>query len=133
MFVRVEKVEQVSLAPAPVAVRVHSPVGTAVVSWRGDPEQANGRHHVEWTVDEDLLWERNVQLSVLAEPGLGQDGSRVVLRGRIDSSDLGTAVLEMGGSLVMFDLVLPLPASIAAAWVELRVEAAAVSLWPFQV
>ncbi|MEU4346187.1 hypothetical protein [Streptomyces sp. NPDC023838] len=58
---------------------------------------------------------------------------QIILRGRIDVSEPGAAALEVGGSLIMFELAAPLPDSIAATWVEIRVEAATVSLWPFQV
>ncbi|MFD0574736.1 hypothetical protein ACFQ0T_42755, partial [Kitasatospora gansuensis] len=42
-------------------VRAHTPVGSAVVVWRGDLDSAAGLHHVEWTVDEDVLWGRNTR------------------------------------------------------------------------
>ncbi|MFJ2774815.1 hypothetical protein [Streptomyces sp. NPDC087300] len=131
MFVRVEKVQQVSLPR--VVVRVHSPVGTAVSRWHGDLGQADGQHHVEWTVDEDLDWGQNIQLSALAQAWLGQDGAQVILRGRIDISEPDIAVLEVAGSLIMFGLVTPLPEGIAGAWVEIRVAAASVSLYPFRL
>ncbi|MEV0503277.1 hypothetical protein AB0I84_37560 [Streptomyces spectabilis] len=126
-----EQVQQVSVPQ--VTVRVHSAVGTAVVSWCGDPKESDGQHHVEWTVAEDLDWGRNIQLSALAEAGLGQDGNQVILRGRIDISNPDTAVLEIADSLIVFDLAAPLPGNIAAEWVEIRVAAASVFLYPFQL
>ncbi|MCW2919911.1 MAG: putative Tyrosine recombinase xerD [Actinomycetia bacterium] len=52
MLVRTEKMPQIPQRP--VTVRVHSPVGYAMVLWRGDPEEADGRHHIEWSVDNAL-------------------------------------------------------------------------------
>ena len=116
----------------PTAVRVHTPVGVAVVAWCGAPDQAEGRHHVEWSVDEDIYWERNTRPAALAEPGLRQDGDAVLLRGRLDATG-GEPVLEMGGAQVLFDLAAPLPDGMDLAWVEVRVGAACVSLWPYQL
>lgn len=130
MLVRVEKMPQVPLLP--IAVRVHAPVGVAVVVWCGAAEQADGQHHVEWSVDEGIFWGRNTRPTALAEPGLRQDGDEVVLRGRLDVTG-GEPVLEMGDSQILFDLAAPLPDGIDVAWVEVRVEAATVSLWPYQL
>ncbi|GGX75771.1 hypothetical protein [Streptomyces hiroshimensis] len=134
MLVRVERAEKTQAVSLPqTAVRVHSAIGTAVVSWHGDPDETDGQHHVEWTVDEDLHWGENIRLSALAEPWLGQDGNHVILRGRINVSEADIAVLEVEGSLIMFGLAAPLPEGIAAPWVEIRVAAAGVSLYPVQL
>jgi hypothetical protein len=131
MLVHVEKMPQIPQRP--VKVRVHSPVGYAMVLWRGDPEEADGQHHIEWSVDEDILWGHNTQSAALAEPGFWQDGDRIVLRGRLDLTEDGAAVLEMGDSQILFDLAAPPPESIDRAWVEISVEAGRVALWPYRV
>ncbi|MCX4818979.1 hypothetical protein OG883_03475 [Streptomyces sp. NBC_01142] len=126
-------VETMAQAPRlPLTVRVHSPVGSAVVVWCGDPAEANGRHHVEWTVNEDLQWERNTQSTALAEPGLWQDGDLIVLRGRLGLDEDCAATLELGDALILFDLVAPFPDGTAGGWVEIRVARDSVTLWPFQ-
>lgn len=129
MLVRVEKTPQIPVWP--MRVRVHSSVGTAVVSWRGDPQKADGRHYVEWTVDEDIGWGWNTQSAAVAEPGLRQDGDCIVLRGRLDLTDDGSGVLEMGDSQILLDLAAPVPKEIDGAWVEIRVPENSVAIWPF--
>ncbi len=62
--------------PRPLMVRGHLPIGSAVVRWHGDPQEADGRHHFEWTVEEDLLWGRNTWPATLPEPGLRQRPTR---------------------------------------------------------
>ncbi|MEU8780359.1 hypothetical protein [Streptomyces sp. NPDC048637] len=129
MLVQVEMVPQ---AARPTMVRVRAPVGT-VVLWRGHPLEAEGRHHVEWTVDEDISWGRNTQSAARASPGLWQDGDRIVLRGRLDLTADGAAVLEMGDSQILFDLATPPPEPVDGTWVELRVDADGVALWPVRL
>jgi hypothetical protein len=131
MLVRVEKMPQI--LQRPMTIRVHSPVGYAMVLWRGDPEEADGHHHVEWSVDEDILWGHNTQSAALAKPGFWQDGDRVVLRGRLRLFEDGAAVLQIGDSQILFDLAVPPPESIDRAWVEISVEADRVALWPSRI
>lgn len=103
-----------------------------MVAWSGAPEQAFGRHHVEWSVDEDISWGRNTRPAALAEPGLRQDGDDVVLRGRLAATEAGP-ILTMGDAQILFDVATPLPDGIDGAWVEIRVEAGVVCLWPYQL
>ena len=130
MLVRVEKVAH--LAQRPMTARVHSPLGHAEVLWCGEPEEADGRHHVEWSVDEDVRWGENTRSSALAEPAFWQAGDQITLRGRLHLID-GAAALEMGGSQVLFDLAAPPPESIDRAWVEISVGADRVALWPYRL
>ncbi|WP_405704697.1 hypothetical protein OG264_00240 [Streptomyces xanthophaeus] len=88
MLVRTKKVPQILQTP-PMTVRVHAPVGVAVALWCGDPQQADGNHLVEWTVDQDILWGHNTQAAALAEPGLWEEADRVVMRGRLDLTEDG--------------------------------------------
>ncbi|MBD0742400.1 hypothetical protein [Streptomyces sp. CBMA152] len=130
MLVRVEKLPQ---SPRPLKVRVHTPVGTAVASWRGDPEKADGCHHIEWSVDENLLWGHNTQLAARAEPGLWQEHDQLVLRGRLALTEDGMAILEMGDAQILFDFSAPPPECSHGTWVEIRIEADNVALWPCQI
>ncbi|MGI5227679.1 hypothetical protein [Actinoallomurus sp. CA-142502] len=117
----------------PTKVRVHSSVGHAVVLWGGDPEEAEGRHNVEWSVDEDIRWGHNTQPAALAKPGFWQHGDQVVMRGRVHFTEDGAAVLEMGDSQILFNLAAPPPESIDRAWVEISAEADKITLWPFRL
>ncbi len=112
-------------------VWVRTPVGSTAAVWRGDLDNAVGRHHVEWTVDGEILWGRNARLATLAEPGVREEAGRVVLRGRLQLTDDGTAVLEMGDSQVPFDVGSPPPPD--NAWVEISIEADKVELYPYEL
>ncbi|WP_328411231.1 hypothetical protein [Nocardia sp. NBC_00403] len=131
MLVRTEKMPQ---APQwPMKVRVHTPVGVAEVLWRGDPQEADGHHLIEWTVDDDIFWGQNTQPAPLAEAGLRQEGDRVVVRGRLQLTEDGAVYLQMGDSLILFDLASPIPASTDGAWVEISVEVNSVAIYPYQI
>ncbi len=130
MLVRTEKMPQSSQRP--MRVRVHAPLGVAEVLWRGDPKEADGHHLVEWSVDDDILWGQNTQPARRAEPGLRQEGDRVVMCGRLHLAEEGAAYLQMGDSPILFDLASPVPANIDGAWVEISVEADSVALHPYQ-
>jgi hypothetical protein len=132
MLVQTEK--PMSQVPKrPMTVLVHSSIGVAEVLWRGDPQEPAGPHHIEWSVDEDVFWGRNTVLAAAAEPGLRQDGDRVVLRGRLYLTADGAAVLELGESQVLFDLASPPPDDADGAWVEISVATENVAVWPFQL
>ena len=129
MFVRTEKMPQIP--PRPMTVRVHTPIGAAVVLWRGDPQEADGNHLVEWTVDVDILWGQNTQSASLAEPGLRQEGDHVVMRGQLHLDEDG-AYLQMGNWPVLFDLASAIPGTIDGAWVEISVETHSLALHPYR-
>ncbi|SEL25631.1 hypothetical protein [Streptacidiphilus jiangxiensis] len=129
MLVRTEKTPQIPRKP--MTVKVHSPIGVATVRWCGDPQEADGDHLVEWTVDEDILWGHNTQAVALAEPELREEGSRVVMRGLLHLAEDGPC-LELGDSLVLFDLASPIPVSVDGTWVEISVEADNVALYPYR-
>ncbi|MFF2777132.1 hypothetical protein ACFVU3_19770 [Streptomyces sp. NPDC058052] len=128
MLVRTEMVER-NPHPATV-VRAHTPAGVATVLWGGGREEAEGTHVVEWTVDEDLRWGCNARPAALAEPGLRDEGDRVVLRGRLSPTEDGAAYLHVGDAPILFDLASPLPAEAHGTWVEVAVGAGSVSLHP---
>ncbi|BDH71666.1 hypothetical protein ACFY7N_07660 [Streptomyces albidoflavus] len=114
-----------------VMVRVHTPIGSAAAVWRGEPHDVAGRHHIEWTVEDDIRWGLNARSAVLAEPGVREEAGRVVLRGRLQLTEGGTAVLELGDSLLLFDIGPPPPPE--DTWVEISVEPDRVELHPYQL
>lgn len=130
MLVRTEKMPQIPQQD--MAVRVHTPIGSAVVLWRGDPQEADGHHLIEWTVDGDIHWGQNTHPASRSEPGIRQDGDRLVLRGRLQLTEDGAAYLQMGYWPVLFDVASPIPSSADGAWVEISVEAGSVALYPYQ-
>ncbi|CAM5678632.1 hypothetical protein SAVIM338S_07259 [Streptomyces avidinii] len=130
MLVRTEKMPQVPQRP--IAVRVHTPIGSAVVLWRGDPQEADGHHLIEWTVDDDIHWGQNTHPASRSDPGIWQDGDRPVLRGRLSLTEAGAAHLQMGSWPVLLDVASPIPGSADGAWVEISVEAGSVALYPYQ-
>ncbi|MFF1920916.1 hypothetical protein ACFVW8_10125 [Streptomyces sp. NPDC058221] len=129
MLVRTEQLSQASRRP--MRVRVHTPVGVAETLWRGDPDEADGHHLIEWTVDDAIVWGQNTQTAPLAQPGLRQEGDRVVMRGRLHLTEDGAAHLEMGGSPILFDLASPTPACADGAWVEIGVDAGSIAVYPY--
>ncbi|GLX19731.1 hypothetical protein [Streptomyces lavendulae] len=132
MLVRVEA----AVRPASSgAVRVHSTLGTVAVLWQGDPEAVGREHHVEWTVDEDIVWTVNAWPSASAAPELREDGDHIVFRGQLSLFEDGVAALDLGGTPILFDLAEPSPPPpegfADGAWVEVRVARDRVSLWPY--
>jgi hypothetical protein len=130
VLVQIEAVRQAPDGPA--TVRVRSGVGTAMVLWCGDPTDVGSEHHVEWTVDEDVAWGGNTRPATLPSPTLGEDGGQIVFRGRLSLTGDGGAVLEVAGTLILFDLAdPPPPVAFDGTWVEVRVPRNSVSLWPY--
>ncbi|TVL91345.1 hypothetical protein CD790_18380 [Streptomyces sp. SAJ15] len=117
-----------------MSVRVHAAVGTAVALWQGTPEAVGREHHVEWTVDEDIAWVGNARSSVDETPELREDGDHIVFRGRLSITEDGRAVLDVGGSVILFDIAdPPLPDGVDGSWVEVRVAPANVTIWPYEI
>lgn len=130
MFVRTEPLLQASRQPVPV--RVHTPIGSAVVLWRGDPGEADGRHLVEWTVDEDIQWGRNTLAASVTWPELRQEGDQVIMSGRLHLTGDGAAHLRMGHWSVLFDLASPISSTRDGSWVQISVEWDGVALYPYR-
>ncbi|MFD8019687.1 hypothetical protein ACFV6G_04585 [Streptomyces lavendulae] len=129
MLVEVEEVQPTQSGP--MAVRVHSALGTVVVLWRGAPEAVGREHHVEWTVDEDIAWTVNAWPSAFGVSELREDGDSIVLRGRLSLCEDGGAVLDVGGAPVLFDLAdPPPPEGVDGSWVEVRAARGRVTVWP---
>ncbi|MBZ4321110.1 hypothetical protein [Streptomyces huiliensis] len=120
------------LPGTPPRARVRTAWGRAVVRWCGPPDAADGPYHVEWTVDDDVVWGRNTHPAAVPAPGLWTEGGRVVLRGRLHADrDGGAAWLAWGPSVVLLDVTGPLPETADGAWAELRCPAVRVSLYPY--
>ncbi|GHG23562.1 hypothetical protein [Streptomyces hydrogenans] len=130
MFVRTESLPQTSQQHP--TVRVHTPIGSAVALWHGDPREADGRHLIEWTVDEDIHWGQNTRAAPSDEPELRQEGDRVIMSGSLHLTADATAYLQMGHWSVLFDLVPPVPSGLEGSWVQISVESQSVSLHPYQ-
>ncbi|MEU2448919.1 hypothetical protein ABZ605_02480 [Streptomyces sp. NPDC012765] len=131
MLVEVEAVER--SAAGATSVRVRSAVGSAVVVWQdGAGEAAEGRHHIEWTVDEDITWAGNTRAAAVPTPEVREEGSHIVFRGRLGLTEDGAAVLEVGGALILFDQAGPPPDGADGSWVEVRAAGSRVSVWPYR-
>ncbi|MEU2494602.1 hypothetical protein [Streptomyces sp. NPDC007883] len=58
----------------------------------------------------------------------------MVLRGRLRITEYGGAVLDVGGTPILFDVTgPPLPEGADGAWVETRVAQDRVAVWPYEV
>ncbi|MFB6821275.1 hypothetical protein ACFCXA_06755 [Streptomyces virginiae] len=91
-------------------------------------------HHVEWTVDEDIVWGTDAGPASSAGPALSQDGDRIVFQGRLHLTEDGAAFLDLGGTPVLFDLVGPaLPDDADGSWIEVRVSQDGVGVWPYRL
>ncbi|MFD5429659.1 hypothetical protein [Streptomyces sp. NPDC127084] len=91
-------------------------------------------HHVEWTVDEDIVWAVNAWSSGSRTPELRQSGDRVVFRGLLSLTEDGGVVLDVGGTPILLDLAdHPLPEGVDGSWVEVRVAQDGVAVWPYGV
>ncbi|MFJ9340572.1 hypothetical protein ACIRP0_14915 [Streptomyces sp. NPDC101733] len=101
MLVHVEAVRQDPATPA--TVRVRSAVGTVVVFWQGAPDAVGGEHHVEWTVDEDIVWSLNAGPAASAR----------------------SILFDVAGP--------PPPDGADGAWIQVRVGRGDVSVWPHQL
>ncbi|WP_371789731.1 hypothetical protein OG285_00110 [Streptomyces sp. NBC_01471] len=130
MFVRTQSLPQTSQRP--MTVRVHTPIGSVVVLWGGDPQEADGQHLVEWTVDDDVHWGQNTRPASSAKAELRQEGNRVIMRGLLHLTEDGAAHLKMGPWSVLFDLAAPIPTGPDESWVEINVGPESVALHPYQ-
>ncbi|MER5628980.1 hypothetical protein [Streptomyces nitrosporeus] len=131
MLVQVEAVGQV--ADGRATVRVRSEVGAAAAFWCGEPTGVGREHHVEWTVEEDVVWGGNTRPATSFSPGVDEEeGGRIVFRGRLGLAGDGGAMLEVAGTHILFDLADPPPSTaVDGTWVEISVERNTVSLWPY--
>ncbi|WP_329378587.1 hypothetical protein [Streptomyces sp. NBC_01716] len=112
---------------------VRTSFGHTAVRWCGDRAAEPGQYHVEWTIDEDIVWGRNAKPAAGIGPGLRTGGHCVVLRGRLSVTEHGAALLDLDGSAILLDLADPLPEGVAGTWVELFIEREKIALYPYEL
>ncbi|MEV7930581.1 hypothetical protein [Kitasatospora sp. NPDC088779] len=131
MLVEVEKIA--SFPGSPVLAQVKTAFGRTAVRWCGDPTAGPGEYHVEWTVDEDIIWGRNAKSAVGAGPDIRPGGDCVVLRGRLNLTGDGVGVLDVDGTAILLDLAGPMPDGAIGTWVELHIERERIALYPYEL
>ncbi|MFE9861130.1 hypothetical protein [Streptomyces sp. NPDC005780] len=129
----IELVKVAKIPSSPWLARIRTPFGGTAVRWCGDQAAEPGEYHVEWTVDEDIAWGRNAKPAAGTGPGVRPDGHCVVLRGRLNLTGDGAAVLDLDGTQILLDLAAPLPEGVPGTWVELFLEPEKVALYPFRL
>ncbi|MFC8263878.1 hypothetical protein ACFUNF_41350 [Streptomyces sp. NPDC057291] len=127
----IELVKVAKFPGSPWLADVRTSFGHTAVRWCGDRAAEPGEYHVEWTIDEDIVWGQNAKLAVGIGPGLRTGGHCVVLRGLLSLTEDGAVVLDLDGANILLDLADPLPEDIAGTWVELFVDREKVSLYPY--
>ncbi|MBM9510147.1 hypothetical protein [Actinacidiphila acididurans] len=131
MLVELEKIAKFSWSP--VLAQVKTALGRTAVRWCGDPGAEPGEYHVEWTVDEVIVWGRNAKPAIGAGPEVRPGGHCVVLRGRLSLEEDGVAVLRLGDANILLELADPLPDGVVGTWVELFVEREKIALYPYEL
>ncbi|MEV6839053.1 hypothetical protein AB0N17_31845 [Streptomyces sp. NPDC051133] len=131
MLIELEKLAKFPWSPWLAQIR--TPFGRTAVRWCGDQTAVPGEYHVEWTVDQDIVWGKNVKPADDSGPGVRPGGHCVVLRGRLDPTENGAAVLDLHGTLILLDVADQLPDHVAHTWVDLFVEREKISLHPYEL
>jgi hypothetical protein len=129
--VLIELVKVAKFPGSPWLADVRTSFGHTAVRWCGDRAAEPGEYHVEWTIDEDIVWGQNAKPAVGIGPGLRTGGHCVVLRGQLSLTEDGAALLDFDGTNILLDLADPLPEDVANTWVELFIEREKVSLYPY--
>ncbi|GAQ60785.1 hypothetical protein [Streptomyces scabiei] len=129
----IELVKVATFPGAPWLAAVRTGFGHIGVRWYGDRAAAPGEYHVEWSIDEDIIWGRNAKPAAGVGPGLRTGGHCVVLQGRLMLTEDGAALLDLDGSAVLLDLAEPLPDGVAGSWVELFIDRDNVGLHPYEL
>ncbi|MFH9397473.1 hypothetical protein [Streptomyces sp. NPDC017556] len=85
-------------------------------------------------MDEDIVWAENAWPGTDGKPALREDGDYIIFRGRLSLDEDGGAALDVGGSVLLFDLAdSPVPDGVDGSWVEVRVAPGNVMAWPYEV
>ncbi|MGW8597985.1 hypothetical protein ACWGLB_03500 [Streptomyces sp. NPDC055893] len=85
-------------------------------------------------MDDDIAWMVNAWPSASGICELREDGDRIVFRGQLSLFEDGGAVLDVGGTQILFDLGdPPLPEDADGSWVEVSVAREDVTVWPVEV
>ncbi|MGQ4389033.1 hypothetical protein [Streptomyces sp. SAS_270] len=129
----IELVKVAMFPGTPWLADVRTAFGHTAVRWCGDRTAEPGEYHVEWTIDEDIVWGRNAKSAVGIGPGLRTGGHCVVLRGRLSLTEDGAALLDLDGTHILLDLGDPLPEGVAGTWVELFIEREKIALYPYEL
>ncbi|MFC9588699.1 hypothetical protein ACFTUC_02620 [Streptomyces sp. NPDC056944] len=129
----VELVKVSRFPSSPWLAQIRTPFGGTSVRWCGDQGAKPGTYHVEWTVDEDIVWGWNAKPAVGVGPGVRAGVHCVVLRGRLSRTVDGAAVLDLDGTQIPLDLVDPLPEDVDDTWVELFIEREKIALYPYEL
>lgn len=66
-----------------------------------------------------------------AAAGLRQRGHCVIVRGRLDITVDGAAVLDLAGSAILLDLAVPVSTEVASTWIELFIQRENIALYPY--
>lgn len=93
----------------------------------------SGYHHVEWEIDEEIVWGVNAKSASEPAAGLRQGGHCVVVRGRLEVATDGAAVLDLAGEQVLLDLAGPVPAEVAGTWIELFIQSEHLAVYPYRL
>lgn len=118
-----------------VVARVRTPFGEVAAAWRGDPAAAPGAYHVEWTIDEDVVWGRNAEpAGPESGPGITEGGHcAVFLRGWLDGEEDGVLAFRLGDSRILLESAEPLPDGVVPGRVRLRFDRERIQLFPYAV
>ncbi|MGW7660778.1 hypothetical protein [Streptomyces sp. NPDC054756] len=127
----IELVKVAKFPGRPWLANVQTSFGGAAVRWCGDQAAEPGEYRVEWTIDQDIVWGHNAKPAVGTGPGLRTGGHCVVVRGRLNLTEDGAALLDFAGTKVLLNLADPLPEDVADTWVELFIEHDKVSVCPY--
>ncbi|MFD7694641.1 hypothetical protein [Streptomyces sp. NPDC059805] len=120
----IELVKLAKFPGRPWLAAARTSFGHAAVRWRGSRAAEPGEYHVEWAIDEDIIWGHNAKPAIESGPGLRTGGHCVVLQDR-------AALLDFAGTKVLPDLADPLPEDVADTWVELFIDSDKVSVYPY--
>ena len=101
--------------------------------WCGDENTQPGSYHVEWTVNETIVWGSNAKPTAVAGPWVGTGDHRVILRGQVTCFEAGAAALTLAGAQILLDVEGSLPDNVNGSWVELFVERESIALYPYDL
>lgn len=113
--------------------QIQTTFGRTALRWCGEQDASAGPYHVEWTIDEEISWGRNAEPAAEAVPGVKAAGHCVIVRGRVELTADGAAVLDLDGTQILLDLADPLPADVAGTWIELYLEREKIALYPYEL
>jgi hypothetical protein len=131
VLVEVEKTAK--FPSSPVLAQIRTPLGHTAVRWCGDPDIPSGQYHVEWTIDEEIVWGQNARPADEASSALQQGGHCVIVRGQLKLTVDGAAVLDLGGDQILLDVAGPLPPATDGSWVNLYIQREKIALYPYEL